>query len=270
MQPVCTRWCSEYYAVERVTSVGLDKVLECQTALGMVAKMTEADFKFLISFQAVMKHVVTAMKCLEGENHCYLGHVIPTVMGVKNKLNRISDPAMRPLVQALLAGLAARFEPLMSNQEYVLASVLLPKFKLAFLPADRRPHQKQMLIDYVKRLHAEIMSLGRAQSGTHASASSSSLTQSADNTDEEDDDLYSFLNMHNSETTEEESTLLQQVLLVQCFVYCRPTKATNYYVQQVKSGSGRYLFCFSVFWFIWCIVCVFRLMGITVSTHLYD
>ena len=73
---------------------------------------------------------------------------------------------------------------------------------------------------YVKRLHAE-MSRGSAQSGTHASAGSSSLAQSVGDTDE-DDDLYSFLNTDNSETTDEESTLLQQVL-VQCFVYCRPT-----------------------------------------------
>ena len=155
MQQVCTRRCSEYYAVEWVTSVGLDKVLECQTATGMDAKMTEANFTFMSSFQAVMKHTVTTTKCLEGENHCYLGHVIPTMTGLKNKLNRICDPAIRPLVQALLVGLSARFEPLISNHKYFLASMLLPKFKLAFLPADSRPHQKQMLTEYGKRLHAD-------------------------------------------------------------------------------------------------------------------
>jgi len=155
MQPVCTRRCSEYYAVEWVTSVGLDKVLECQTATSIDAKMTEANFTFMSSFQAVMKHTVTTTKCLEGENHCYLGHVIPTMTGLKNKLNRICDPAMRPLVQALLVGLSARFVPLISNHEHFLASMLLPKFKLAFLPADSRPHQKQMLTEYGKRLHAD-------------------------------------------------------------------------------------------------------------------
>jgi len=92
--------------------------------------------------------------------------------------------------------------------------VLLPKFKLAFLLADRRPHLKQMLIEYVKRVHAKM-------SGTHASASSLPPAQSAGDTDK-DDDLYSFLKADNSETTNEESTVVQQVLL-HCFVCCRPT-----------------------------------------------
>ena len=85
LKPTCTRWCSEYYAVERVVEIGLDKVVECETALGL-SVMTSADMKFLTSFIKVMKPIVSAMKLIEGESHCYVGQLIPTIMGLQRKL----------------------------------------------------------------------------------------------------------------------------------------------------------------------------------------
>ena len=85
LKPTCTRWCSEYYAVERVVEIGLDKVVECETALGL-SVMTSADMKFLISFIKVMRPIVAAMKLIEGENNCYVGQLIPTIMGLQMKL----------------------------------------------------------------------------------------------------------------------------------------------------------------------------------------
>jgi hypothetical protein len=216
VQPNSTRWCSEFYAVERITVIGLDKVVQCQTDMGLPGIMTEADMKFLTSFQGVMKHVVKAMKCLEGETNCYLGHLIPTVMGLQNKLKRVSDQAMKPLVHALLAGLEARFQPLLSDEEYVLSSILHPKFKLSFIPADRRPHNKQLLLDYIVKVKAEVSMLSdnanneqcQSVQAASATASSSSLT------DSENDDLYSFLDADNSQSSLQEDALSKEVLTV--------------------------------------------------------
>jgi len=49
IQPTYTRWCSEYYAVQRIADMGLDRVVGCQTAT-QLSKMTEADMKFLASY----------------------------------------------------------------------------------------------------------------------------------------------------------------------------------------------------------------------------
>ena len=65
LRPTCTRWCSEYYAVERVVEVGLEKVVECQKALGHT-EITVADMKFFTSFINVMRPLVVAMKLIEG------------------------------------------------------------------------------------------------------------------------------------------------------------------------------------------------------------
>ena len=60
LKPVSTRWCSEYYAVERVVDNGLEKINECQRQLKQ-ALMTEADMSFLTSFLNVMKPIVWAL-----------------------------------------------------------------------------------------------------------------------------------------------------------------------------------------------------------------
>lgn len=85
LKPTCARWSSEYYAVERVVEVGLDKVVECQKALGH-SEMAAADMKFLTSFVNVMTPMVVAMKLIEGESHCYIGQLIPTIMGLQRQL----------------------------------------------------------------------------------------------------------------------------------------------------------------------------------------
>jgi hypothetical protein len=131
IQPTCTRWCSEYYAVERIVDIGLEKVVNCQGVLGL-SKMTEADMKFLKSYLTVMKPVVTAMKVLEGETDCYMSHMIPTIMGIERKLKCNSDLTMRALTDALLNGLESRFGEIKTSYEYRMASCLHPKLNLHF------------------------------------------------------------------------------------------------------------------------------------------
>ena len=66
INPTCTRWSSDYNAVHRVVSIGLDAVKLCQKELKQEL-MTEADTQFLISYTKVMKPIVLAMKSLQGE-----------------------------------------------------------------------------------------------------------------------------------------------------------------------------------------------------------
>ena len=205
IQPTCTRWCSEYYAVQRILDIGLDKVVECQTAM-QLSKMTEADMKFLASYVSIMKPVADTMKLLEGENDCYLGCVIPTIMGVTKKIQSTSDPTVMPLVNALIAGLKSRFDSVLTDQEYITAAILHPRFKLAFLPsADEQVKQRELLIGYVQRVSQEM------NNNTQPSASASSHSVSGGQaTDAEDEnDLYSF--MEEAETSGVEISIAKQV-----------------------------------------------------------
>jgi len=50
----------------------------------------------------VMKPVSIAMDLLQSEQECCIGHVIPTIMGIQQKLKSMTvDPAVNPLVTAL-------------------------------------------------------------------------------------------------------------------------------------------------------------------------
>ena len=183
LKPTCTRWCSEYYAVERVVEIGLDKVVECETALGL-SVMTSADMKFLISFIKVMRPIVAAMKLIEGENNCYVGQLIPTIMGLQRKLQTAGeDPTMKPLTEALIAGLRRRFDCTLQSEEHQVSTMLHPKFKLAFLPDEQsRMQGRQLLLKYVDQVQREVAEPSAILPG----GSSSEV--------EDDEDLYSFLN----------------------------------------------------------------------------
>lgn len=218
VQPTCTRWCSEYYAVERIVDIGFEKIVNCQTALGL-SKMTEGDMRFLNSFLAVMKPIVTAMKVLEGEADCYLSHMIPTIMGVERKLRSNSDIAMKPLTSALLNGLQSRFGEIKDNFEYRMASILHPKFKLAFLPSDDRASYKQLLLSYVQDVSWEVMASDAAKQPMQSSTATATTTNAINNEEQQDtdeDDIYSFL--HKPDTAVDTS-IAEQVRTVDTTSY---------------------------------------------------
>lgn len=146
LQPNCTRWCSEYYAVQRVVDIGLEKVVECQTQLGQ-SPMTPADMTFLTAFVKLLKPLVIAMKLLEGETDCYIGQLIPTVMGLEKKFEQCSNLLMKPLAQALLSGVKARFETVLNSDDYIIPTMLHPKFKLSFLPEEHKLKYREVLFE---------------------------------------------------------------------------------------------------------------------------
>ena len=57
-------------------------------------------------------------------------------MGLKCKLCQSTDRVVEPLVKALSAGIDRRFQAVLSDREHLIASALLPQFKLNFLPED--------------------------------------------------------------------------------------------------------------------------------------
>ena len=135
------------------------------------------------------------------------GQLIPTIMGLQKKLQTFRDDealgVTKPLTEALLNGTETRFDKVMTSDNYRIASVLHPKFKLAFLPVEDHIQCKEVLLSYVERVHRELHPPVMAA----ASASASSLG----NTDAGDDenDLYSFL--RKSHQSQSENSVSDQV-----------------------------------------------------------
>ena len=205
LNPTCTRWSSEFSAVSRIVVVGLEKVRDCQQKIGL-APLTESEMSFLKGFVQVMKPFAVAMEFLQGEKDVYLGHVIPTVMGIQNKLcTMVVEASMTPLLNAVSAGLKTRFRPVFEDKHYHLASMLIPKFKLNYLPEAERRMKKLLLVQSVS-----LSAMDRQATTTTTSDHQASQMMSAT----DDDDLFAFVR-HNasSESTTHVNTIDQEVEL---------------------------------------------------------
>lgn len=186
LNPTCTRWSASYAAVQRIVEVGIDKVNLCQHRIGL-AELSEDDMAFLAAYATVMQPIMIAMEVFQGERDCFIGHVIPTIKGIGHKLNKMTDKSMAPLVSALKAGLETRFKDILESDDYNVATMLLPKFKLNYLQPCQRPAKKALLIKAVQLVNSEAAGTNPVQTETEASAMMALPASTVE------DDLYSFM-----------------------------------------------------------------------------
>ena len=129
-----------------------------------------------------MRPLVLAMDLIQGDKATYLGHLITTIMGLQCKLCQSTDKLVAPLVKALIAGIDMRFKSVLSDKDHLIATVLLPQFKLNFLPEDARLDTKRQVLAYVQQVKDESPDMvdSDGKLGTVAAAA--------------EDDLFSFMN----------------------------------------------------------------------------
>jgi len=206
INPTCTRWSSNFYAVERVISIGAEKVKVCQASLKQAA-VTDNDMLFLTSYAKVMKPVVHAMNVLQGEKTTYLGHLIPTIIGLKCKLKKSTDKVVVPLVKALSDGIDKRFSSVLADKEHLVASVLLPQFKLNFLPEDARLDIKRHVLDYLREVEAE----RKKTASQCVEIQPTTAITSSEPKEDEDEDIYSFMNYNEHDVAPDTSSPTKQL-----------------------------------------------------------
>jgi len=68
-----------------------------------------------------MKPLALAMTLPQGEKTTYLGNLVPTITGIKCKLNQSTDKVVEPLVKALSSGIDRRFQAVLT-----IRNILLP------------------------------------------------------------------------------------------------------------------------------------------------
>jgi len=153
-----------------------------------------------------MKPLALAMTLLQGEKTTYLGHLVPTIMGIKCELNQSTDRVVEPLVETLSSGrsIDRRFEAVLTDKEHLIASALLAQFKLNFLPEDARLWVKRQVLNYVQEVAVE--------NYTEAHLPTANVAQ-------DDDNLFSFMTSAGSAAAR--STVARQV--EEFMDSCQPT-----------------------------------------------
>ena len=144
--PNSTRWNSWFDAIRFVKKTvdgknGKKNLKSLCEALG-VTPLTAIEYQFINEYVEVMQPIAYGLDVLQGEKEATCGHVLPSIVVIRNALttikNRTEDDASKlqvaiPLVDALLDGLKKRFDCFFVRELFQLAAVLHPKFKFSWL-----------------------------------------------------------------------------------------------------------------------------------------
>lgn len=264
ISPTSTRWSSDFEAVKRVLDIGIDKVKQCSSEMKLKGdSMTESDFCFLEAYVKVMAPVAAAMKLLQGEKDCFLGHVIPMVLGIKTKLSAICKVKYKivvPLINVLQVSLDERFRDILQSDEYKIATVLVPRFKMSCISQSGELTTKEKVIAAIEEVlrKSEQMNDNKGMDLGLDTVSQSSTLDSQD-----DDNLFSFVDntcmqdmrvgstTHDKIVSEFESYLLDKrtdtkilhtyPCLKACFVKFNASLPSSAVVERLFSLAGQIL-----------------------------
>jgi len=94
-----------------------------------------------------MQPLAAALDILQSEPKCLLGYLLPTLVILKTKLINIQKDLkyVKPLTNALLTGIDKRFGQFFDRNEFIVAAVTLPMFRLRCVDGDQTKTQYKEL-----------------------------------------------------------------------------------------------------------------------------
>uniref|UniRef100_H3B2L0 HAT C-terminal dimerisation domain-containing protein n=1 Tax=Latimeria chalumnae TaxID=7897 RepID=H3B2L0_LATCH len=154
--PCVTRWNSFYNAVERVMSVEYLSIV-CDE-MG-VAKFKMHEISFLKEYCKVLKPLAMALDILQGEEKCYYGYLLPTLLKLVDRLqhSKVDLKVATSLPDTIITSIRKQFALLLDNtegkpfQEAMLTAVTLPVFKLE----DKREYAKMVVNEEARKISSE-------------------------------------------------------------------------------------------------------------------
>ena len=150
-----TRWNSTYDAIKRLLDERVrDKLSQIMDALKM-ARFKPIEIEILNEYLKVMSPIATALDKLQGEDHCFIGLLMPTVQQVRKKLLDMSTAHSGALIDGLVDSINRRFSYLFeynsTSSVYAIAAVAHPNFKLRWVTADKKEWVKNAFIAEAKK-----------------------------------------------------------------------------------------------------------------------
>lgn len=137
--PCVTRWSSEYMAISKLTGLTEEQLDDICGRLG-VTRLHPHGLTFLREYTAVLQPLAQSIDLLQGEKKCYLGFLILTILSLKPKLSDKLPHAIytADIITAVTEALGSRFGAMLSSHEAMMAAATMPKFRLCWLPAEKK------------------------------------------------------------------------------------------------------------------------------------
>ncbi|XP_025199104.1 uncharacterized protein LOC112597325 isoform X1 [Melanaphis sacchari] len=135
-----TRWKRTYDVLLQMKNVlnepnGLDKinqVLDCCE----IQRFTPQEIQLINEYCDVMSPLADTLDFLQSEECVYMGYLLPSLYALEKKLRKFENGKLiycEPLLQTIIESIKKRFESIWKKNELILASCLIPKFKLIWL-----------------------------------------------------------------------------------------------------------------------------------------
>jgi hypothetical protein len=145
--PNVTRWNSTFDAVHCL--LGMEEKLPAICDAVNVVRFKACDLELLREYETVMKPLAETLDMLQGENTCYLGHLLPKLCQLRHKLNTIQERGMLihagPLLANISSSVSHRFGDFLnlktedeSVKTAVVAAVSHPRYKLQWVVPEMR------------------------------------------------------------------------------------------------------------------------------------
>ncbi|XP_034144760.1 uncharacterized protein zgc:161969 [Esox lucius] len=151
--PCVSRWIYEYAAVEKIVSLPETKLMDACDSLG-IPRMLSYEIAFLKEYIDVFKPLSFALELFQGEQKCFLGLVIPTVLTLKKKLCEKKTLALYlfDVINPVLEAIDSRFKQLFASMDAKIATATTPQFRLWWLPETERDEMHLMLVAEANRI----------------------------------------------------------------------------------------------------------------------
>ena len=222
--PGATRWNSMYDALASLKEKMDQKKSTFQELLQEIGerKFTNDELTWHKEWLRLNRPIAHCLDKIQAD--VGLGHALPLIVFCKKQLKKVVEDDERPLEvckplgKALLDGVKKRFDAYFDLNEWILASVSTPQFKLSWLTdelAYKKEEAKKLLLDEVRKVYNEkLQSTSGAETSTDFN-SQRSTSNGPSKTTPDEDDFDTFFDTEESKGEEKEDyceTLVQSYL----------------------------------------------------------
>lgn len=153
IDPCPTQWGSEYHFVQKIMSLTDAQLTQLIDFLD-VPHFVPDEIAYLKEYADVFKPVAFALDLLQGEQKCFLGIVIPTLLTLKRKLQEkaASTQFFAEVIDSTVKAIDSRFKQVFHSVDARLATTTMPQFRLWWLPEAERESLRATLVAEVLQL----------------------------------------------------------------------------------------------------------------------
>lgn len=120
-----------------------------------IQRFTNQEIQLIQEYCEVMTPLAESLDFLQGEESMFMGYLLPTLYALDKKLIILQQKTMKfcgPLIKTVRTSIQTRFSSIWEKKELILASCLLPRFKLLWLDGDKRFMAKSWLRSHFEHL----------------------------------------------------------------------------------------------------------------------